>query len=314
MRIVIVGPGAMGCLFAGLFVESGQNDVWLVDKNQSRANELNKNGLTIEGIGGTRKISGIQVTSRPNEIGCADLALICVKSYNTSEATHSIIKIIGNDTVVLTLQNGLSNVEVISSILGEDKVIAGVTSYGATMLGIGYTRHAGVGDTVIGKPAKSETVTDQKVEQVADVLKSAGFQTKVSHNIWSFIWGKLIVNAAINPITAITRLRNGELLEHKEARKLLRMTVEESVRVASASHISLPYDDPVSAVESVCKSTAPNVSSMLQDVLRGKQTEIGAINEAIIDKGREVGIETPVNKVLTYLVKSLHNPQELSSF
>jgi 2-dehydropantoate 2-reductase len=307
MKITIVGPGAMGCLFAGLLVESGQNDVWLVDKNQSRADELVKDGLTIEGIGGTRTITGIQVTSSPDEIGYADLILICVKSYDTLSATNSIARIVGNNTVILTLQNGLTNVEIISSILGEDKILAGVTSHGATMLDIGYIRHAGVGDTVIGKPVKSETVTDKKVEYIAEILKSAGFLPKISCNIWSFIWGKLIINSAINPITAITKLTNGELPEHEETKRLLRMTVQESARVAYASHVSLPYDDPVSAVEFVCRSTALNVSSMLQDILKMKQTEIDAINGAIIDKGRDVGIETPINQALTYLVKSIES-------
>jgi len=307
MRIVVVGPGTMGCLFAGLLVESGQDDVWLVDKNQSRAIELKKNGLTIEGIGRIRAITGIQVTSCPDEIEYADLILICVKSYDTLEATNSIAHIVGDNTVILTLQNGLTNVEIISSILGKDKILAGITSHGATMLDVGHVRHAGVGDTVIGKPTKSEIITDQKVKQIAEIFTSAGFQTKVSHNIWSFIWGKLIINSAINPITAITKLKNGELLEHEETRKLLRMTVKESAYVASASSVSLPYDDPISAVESVCRSTAHNISSMLQDVLKRKQTEIDAINGAIIDKGRDAGIETPINQALTYLVKSLHN-------
>jgi 2-dehydropantoate 2-reductase len=307
MRITIVGPGAMGCLFAGLLVESGQDDVWLVDKNLSRASELNKNGLTIEGIGGIRTITGIHVTSSPDEIEYADLILICVKSYDTLKATNSIAHIVGDNTVILTLQNGLTNVEIISSILGKGKILAGITSHGATMLDVGYIRHAGVGDTVIGKPFNSGTVTEKKVEYIADILNSAGFLPKISDNIWSFIWGKLIINSAINPITAITKLTNGELPKYEETKRLLRMTVQESAQVAYASHISLPYDDPVSAVESVCRSTALNVSSMLQDILKMKQTEIDAINGAIIDKGREVGIETPINQALTYLVKSIES-------
>jgi len=318
MRIAIIGPGAMGCLFAGLLVEAGQEDVWLFDKHEERAREIAKNGLKIEGIGGARSISEVKATANVQEIGLADLVLICVKSYDTAEASHSISPAVGDDTIVLTLQNGLTNIETISQILGEDKVVAGVTSHGATMLGIGHIRHAGTGETVVGEPSflkKSSQAffkglpaggTSLRIERIAGILRSAGFQTTISCNIYNSIWTKLVVNAAINPLTAITKLRNGELLEHDGTRKLLSMTAEEAARVGTVAQASLP-DDVTSLVESVCKATSSNVSSMLQDVLRQKRTEIDAINGAIVNEARKMGIEAPINETLTYLVKGIES-------
>jgi 2-dehydropantoate 2-reductase len=173
------------------------------------------------------------------------------------------------------------------------------------MLDVGHIRHAGAGETVIGKI--SETLEDQEINQIADIFRLAGFNTTVSNNIYSFIWGKLIINASINPITAITKLKNGELLTHNETRNLLKMIAEESAKIAIASGVILPYNDSVSAVESVCKATSDNISSMLQDILNGRQTEIDAINGAIVEKGKELNIDAPINKVLTYLVKSIEN-------
>jgi len=305
MRIAIIGPGAMGCLFAGLLVEAGQEDVWLFDKHEERAREIAKNGLRIEGIGGTRSVLGVKTSVDAQEIGFADLVLICVKSYDTAEASHSILPTVGDATVVLTLQNGLTNVEIISQILGEDKVVAGVTSHGATMLGIGHVRHAGTGETVIGEPAGGSS---SRTERIADILTSAGVQTTVSCNIYNSIWTKLVMNAAINPLTAITKLRNGELLEYDETRKLLSTTAEEAARVAAVvSGLELPVGDATSLVEKVCRATSSNVSSMLQDVLRQKRTEIDAINGAIVNEARKMGIEAPINETLTYLVKGVES-------
>ena len=292
----------MGCLFAGLLMEAGQKDVWLLDKHEGRAREIAKNGLKIEGISGSRSISGIRSTANPQEIGIADLILIFVKSYDTAEASHSILPVIGTNTTILTLQNGLTNVNIMSKILGADRVIAGITSHGATMRGTGHVRHAGVGETTIGELKGGESA---RTKRIADVLSSAGFQTIISRNIYNSIWAKLIINAAINPLTAITKLKNGALLEYSEVRKLLGMTAEEAARVAAARGISLPYDDAVSAVEAVCKATSDNVSSMLQDVLKHKRTEIDAINGAIINEAKKARIEAPINETLTYLVKGI---------
>ncbi len=314
MRIVIVGPGAMGCLITGLLAESNQEDIWLLDKSETRAKQLQKNGLKLEGIGGERSLiiednPLLHVTSNTNDIGKADLILICVKSYNTKEAVISVFPAVKEDTIIMTLQNGLNNIEAISNIFGEEKIIAGITTHGATLLNPGHVRHAGIGKTIIGG-VKQGSIAENKLKQITDMFNKAGFEIIISENILNHIWGKLIINSAINPVSAITKMRNGELLEHEETKKLLHLIADESAHVAKACSINLPYDDPALMVEETCRSTAKNVSSMLQDILNHKRTEIDSINGAIVKEGSKVGINTPVNKVLTYLVKGL----ELSNY
>ncbi|MBD3183306.1 2-dehydropantoate 2-reductase [Candidatus Poribacteria bacterium] len=302
MKILIVGPGAMGCLFAGKLIESGEEDVWLLDRNIKRAREIQKNGIRIEGIGGTRRIVNIRATAIPEDIDNAHLVIIFVKSYDTHEACHRVSPAVGKKTAVLTLQNGLTNVDIISSIIGKDKVIAGITSHGATLLDTGHIKHAGEGDTIIGEPYG---VNLSRTQYISKLLTSAGFKTTVTNNIYSAIWGKAVINAAINPLTAITGLLNGELLEHKETRHLIQMIVEEAVKVAGSKDIDLPYENAVKKVEAVCKATSSNVSSMLQDIKRGKQTEIDAINGAIVMEAHRSGIPADVNEILTCLVKTI---------
>ena len=164
--------------------------------------------------------------------------------------------------------------------------------------------YAGAGETVIGEPGGGKS---RRVENAAGVLRAAGFQTRVSHNIHDSIWAKLIVNAAVNPLTAITGLRNGELLEHDEMRKLLSITAEEAARVATVVLGYPPVDDATSSVEAVCRATASNISSMLQDVLRQKRTEIDAINGAIVNEARKAGIEARVSETIMYIVKGIES-------
>ena len=145
------------------------------------------------------------------------------------------------------------------------------------------------------------------IEIIADILTSVGLQTEISRNIYDSIWTKLIINAAINPLTAITRLKNGELLEHDETRQLLSMTAEEAADVARSAQPSLSVGDATSVVETVCRATAFNISSMLQDVLRERRTEIDAINGAIVDRAKKMGIESPINETFTYLVRGMES-------
>ncbi|MBI5143872.1 MAG: 2-dehydropantoate 2-reductase [Candidatus Omnitrophica bacterium] len=302
MKIAVVGPGAMGCLIAG-FLKSRLKDeeVWLVDKSQERAKRLREDGISIAGICGSITVK-VDAATDAKDIGIADLVIICVKSYSTEDACKDSRELVGDNTYVLTLQNGIGNVQILNDHFGPEKVIAGITNHGSTLLGVGRVRHAGRGDTIIGKADGKVT---SALRNIANLLTKAGFETKVSKDIDSVIWSKLIINVGINALTAITHLNNGRLTEYEEARELLRSAVQEAVRIVKRKRIKLAYDDPIQKVESVCKATATNVSSMLQDVLNHKRTEIDFINGAIVRQGRSLGIPTPVNGVLTNLVKTI---------
>ncbi len=302
MKIAVIGPGAMGCLFGGFLAKSPENEVWILDKNLARAESIRDNGIKIEGISGKSSVK-INVTHNLKEIGICDLIILCVKSYDTDEAIKNAKGIVGKDTLVLTLQNGIGNIERIGKIVGNEKIIGGVTSQGATLLNIGSIRHAGKGETVIGRIV--ERSDDIRLEAVLDTLNDAGFETKVSANVEGLIWSKLVINVGINALTAITRLHNGKLIKFSGTREILKMAVLEAVEVTKKRGISLIYEDPVQKVESVCEATAANISSMLQDVLRQKRTEIDFINGAIVDEGKRYGMQTPVNAVLTNLVRTI---------
>jgi 2-dehydropantoate 2-reductase len=210
--------------------------------------------------------------------------------------------IFAEHTQVISLQNGLGNLEAIAQMVNPEKIIGGVTSHGATLIDTGHIRHAGKGDTIIGRTNKQ---IDDELQKIANLLSGAGIETKVSSDVESTIWSKLIVNAAINPLTAITRLKNGQLLESDETRRLLDLVAEESEKIVKIAGISLAYPDIKSKVYDVCEATAQNTSSMLQDILRGRRTEIDAINGAIVEKAKELNINAPVNEMLTCLVKML---------
>ena len=301
MKIAVVGPGALGCLVAGFLKSKAGEDVWLLDNSPERAKKITENGIRIEGVSGNHTIK-MSATADPKDIGPVDLVIICVKSYSTEDASKEIKDMVAENTSVLTLQNGIGNVQILNDYFGEDKVIAGVTNHGSTLLSTGHVRHAGKGDTIIGK---ADGKLSRELKDVVTVLTKAGFPAKISKDIDSVIWSKLVINAGINALTAITRLNNGKIVVYEEARDLLRSAVQEAARVVKRKRIKLSYDDPIQKVESVAKATAGNASSMLQDVLNKNRTEIDFINGAIVRHGKATGIPTPVNEMLTALVKTI---------
>lgn len=300
MKIAIVGPGAVGCLLTS-FLSKSNNEVWLLDKDGERASKINKNGISMEGVSGEWVIKG-KATADVKDIGNAELVIIAVKSYDTKEAISRAKPLIGDDTSVLTLQNGLGNIEIISETVGLEKVIGGVTNLGATLLETGKVRHAGVGETVIGRIDGKIPV---QMRQIREIFNGCGLETRISKDIKGILWSKLIINVGINALTAITRLRNGRLIEFEGTRKVLREAVTEAVRIAKRKRIKLIYDDPLAKVEAVCEATSENISSMLQDILRKKRTEVDFINGVIVRQGQELGIPVPVNLMLVELVKTI---------
>jgi 2-dehydropantoate 2-reductase len=301
MKVAIVGPGALGCLISGLLKAKTREEVWLIDRSPERAKRIRQDGITIEGISGSIQAQ-INVSADSKEVGSCDLVILCVKSYSTEDACKDIKELVSKETFVLTLQNGIGNIQVLNDHFGSDKVIAGVTNHGATLLGAGHVRHAGKGDTVIGM-SKGKVLGPLK--EIANILSKAGLETKISKDMDSVIWSKLVINVGINALTAITRLKNGMLIEHDGTREILRNAVQEAMKIVKRKRIKLVYDDPIQKVESVCKATAANVSSMLQDVLNNKRTEIDFINGAIVRQGKALGIPTPVNETLALLVRTI---------
>jgi 2-dehydropantoate 2-reductase len=302
MKIVVVGPGAIGCLIAA-FLTKSKEEVWLLDKNKERAAKINESGISLEGASGSWQAK-VKTTANLADIGKADLVIICVKSFHTKLTIEQIKPLLDEETKILTLQNGMGNIEIIAEIAGEDRVIGGVTSEGATLIDLGKIRHAGRGETIIGT---INGKTPVGMRSIREVFNKVGFETKMSRDIKSLIWSKLIINSGINALTAITRLPNGKLVEYEGTRRILRDAVTEATRIAKRKRIKLIFDDPLAKVEAVCEGTSANLSSMLQDVLGKKRTEIDFINGVIVRFGQELGIDVPTNKLLLDLVKTIES-------
>jgi len=300
MKFLVVGPGAMGCLFAARLKNAG-NEVALVDHDKARAQRITEQGVKVTGVSGTYE------ARIPVVVGTApfapDFILICVKSIDTRVAGEGVSESLGPEAMVVTLQNGLGNTEILAEIFGQAKVLGGVTAQGATLLDAGMIKHAGEGETVIG-PTGTE---DGSLQELVSVMNQAGFKTRSADNVEDLIWGKLVINVGINALTAVTRLKNGRIPAIKGTRAVMEAAVEEAVSVAQARGVQLPYEDPLARVIAVCEATNENVSSMLQDVLKHRATEVEMINGAIARQGAVLGIPTPVNRTLTDLVNAIQS-------
>jgi 2-dehydropantoate 2-reductase len=297
MKTVIMGAGAMGSLFGGL-LSHAEKEVWLVDIWKEHIDAINSKGLAIEEKGATQAIS-VNATLDVNSIGKADLILYFVKTYHTEKAITDSLALEKENTVFLTLQNGLGNEEVICKQVDRKKVILGVTNHGATLLGPGSIRHAGKGKTSIGE--LDGKMTD-RVTQIAQMFSKAGIETEVSSNIHDLVWSKLFVNIGMNALTALTGFKNGQLLDHPETIRLMEALVSEAVEVARKKGIRIE-GNPFDHVKTVAEATRQNRSSMGQDFDHKRRTEIDAINGAIVREAERLGISVPYNRMITDLVK-----------
>lgn len=302
-----MGAGAMGGLFGGMLTRAG-HDVWLIDNHKQRAEKINREGLIIEASKALesrepkQEIIKIKSTTDPGELGACELVIIFVKAYDTEEAARNSLPLTGKKTVWLTLQNGMGNIEKMGKIVGKDRVVAGITYQGATVLEPGRIRHAGCGKTVMGEIYGKGS---ERIKSISDIFNQAGIETEISDNIQGVLWGKLLINAVINPLTAIIREKNGQLLESPLLKETMKLIAEEAVRVPLKKGIRLPYQKVFEKVEESCYASRDNISSMLQDILKKKRTEVDFINGAIVSEAEKIGIPTPLNRALWNLIKFL---------
>jgi len=307
MRLAIVGSGALGSLFAAHL--SKQTDLVMLGHWPDQINKLRSSGLTMIHPGGQRTFHTFEVTDNPSAIKPVNIALVLVKAYQTGRAARDISQFIADSGLVVTLQNGLGNRELLANILGPSRVTQGVTALGATMVEPGLVQFAGYGPTHLAQSPEAS----QWVEQLAEMMNESEQQAAVTGNLAGLVWGKLAINAGINPLTSLLRVPNSFLVSNSQARNLMCAAAEETAAVARALNIELPYQDASQRAIEVAQATAENRSSMLQDIQRGSQTEIEAINGAVVRYGRSAGVFTPVNDEFLRLVRVLpnHDPAKL---
>lgn len=297
MRVAIVGAGAMGGVVGFYLAEVA--DVVLVDPWAEHVDVINALGLCCE-VDGVERVRPARAVSDAADAGPCDAAIVLVKARQTPWAAEACRALLAPGGVAYTLQNGVGNLELLAAALGPGRAGQGVTALGGTLLGPGRVRHAGTGPTVLGAAPDRP-----RAEALAALLAAAGLPASVADDVEALVWGKLVVNAGINALTALLRVPNGALADEPAARALLEAAVAEAAAVAAARGVRLPYADPAAHVAGVARATAANRSSTLQDVLRGAPTEIATINGAVAREGARLGVPTPLNSALAALVAAL---------
>lgn len=294
MKALIMGAGAIGSLMGGFLAKAGA-EVVLVGR-RAHVEAVRSRGLRVEGPLGSFTVK-VDAHEKPEEAkGDFDLVLITVKAYDTAEAAKQVKRLVEKQAVPLCLQNGLGVEEEASRVLGT-VVFRGVTNNGAMLAQPGTVHHTGVGETLIGGRGVL-------MEKLVTMLNASGLPARRVDNIAEAVWIKTLVNAGINPLGAITGLRNGELLKVGWLRNLMKAVVEEGANIAKKMGVELGID-PVELTFKVAKDTANNKNSMLQDLERKKRTEVDYINGAIVKAAQQVGMEAPLNEALTKLVKAM---------
>jgi 2-dehydropantoate 2-reductase len=292
MEILVYGAGSLGSLLGGVL--SRAHDVTLVGRNPHVA-AVRDSGLRITGVETADAHPSATTDGRGRE---ADLALVTVKAYDTESAATALAA--ADVDVVCSLQNGMGNEAVLASHL-DARVLAGTTTVGARLVAPGHVEWLGRGSVTIGPWHAGDG--RGAATRAASAFRAAEIDAEVTTDARRLLWEKLAVNAAINPVTALARVENGRLAPPGDLADLAERAGTEAARVARAHGVALSTDATVEAIEAVVASTAPNHSSMYQDVAAGRRTEVDAINGHVVDRAAAVEEPVPVNRTLAALVR-----------
>jgi len=300
MKIAVMGAGAVGCYYGAMLALAGHR-VALVGR-ASFVEAVSRDGLILE-KNSERLAVPVEAGSDPSAVAGAGLVMICVKSGDTEQAAKDIAPFLDSSCPVLSLQNGISNAETLATVLG--RPVLPVSVYVASrMNGPGVVRHEGRGDLEL---------SGQRAQDIAEIFNAAGVETRVSEDIMASLWAKLVVNCAINPLSAITRLPYGKMAAQDGIPQLMVDIAREALSVAQAEGISVP-DAVFETIRTIPVSMAGQFSSTAQDLQHGKPTEIDFLNGEIVRRASRWGISVPINRTMTLLVKSAErgeadNPQ-----
>ncbi|KRF32180.1 ketopantoate reductase family protein [Paenibacillus sp. Soil787] len=314
MRIMIVGAGSLGLLFAAKLSAFCEH-MTVIARSREQADELAQKGIelvgTAESIRTTR--SGVidfryyleEAGTASSSLHHFDYIFLMVKQPAiTQELINNLKSQMSKDTYLISFQNGIGHEVSLGKELGRDSLLFAVTTEGARREGLTTVTHTGHGVSYIGKTEDSDHVVDSTHILLIEMLEKAGFHTMMSKNMDVRIWSKLTINAVINPLTAILRVKNGELLLSPWARALMNDLYQETRLVATAKGIFLP-DELWDTLLSVCEATSLNHSSMLQDIEQSRRTEIDHINGSLVKLAKELNLEIPTHQTVYQLVKAL---------
>jgi 2-dehydropantoate 2-reductase len=298
LNITIFGSGAMATLFGSKLTAVA--NVTLFGSWLEQVETIQRNGLTVIQPDGRQLQVELSITNNLAQVPPADIALILVKSGKTGHAARHAARNLKPDGIAITLQNGLGNLEILAASVGPQRAVQGVTAQGATLLAPGRLHHAGQGETYLAQLDGQHP----RLQAIASLFNQAGLPTTITNEVKGLVWGKLAINAGINPLTALLNVPNGALVEDEALREIMTSAASEVAQLAAAQGIQLPFDDAAARTVEVSRATAANRSSMLQDMSRAAPTEIDTISGAIVQIGQQLGIPTPVNRQLLEFVKA----------
>jgi 2-dehydropantoate 2-reductase len=292
--VAVFGAGAIGCYFGGMLARAGR-DVTLIGR-RGHVEAINAHGLFFKSID-FEQVIRVRASVDPAAVRNAQLLLFCVKSSDTDTAAASIAPHLATDTVLLSLQNGVDNIERIRAQL-KNEALPGVVYTGVEMSGPGRLTHTGGGKVVLGELGRAS----EQPKKIAALFNHAGIVTSISDNIEAELWSKLVLNCAYNALSAIGRIYYGPMVAIPEIRRLMTDVVAEVVVVAQKKGIRLP-DNMLAATFHLAEVMPRTTSSTAQDIGRGRRTEIEHLNGYIAREGERLGIATPVNRALNALLK-----------
>lgn len=303
MKIVVIGAGAMGCLYGAYL--SRNNEVTMVDAYEPQVRTIRENGITVVEEDGTEQhFENIRAELSGTCTEQADLVVVFVKSTFTENALQQNASLFGENTLVMTLQNGAGNDRKIAKYVRPENIIIGTSKHNSVNLGGGKVRHSGTGVTTIGSNSSN---ADDALKKIEALLIQAKFQAEISHDIQRIIWSKLFVNLSINTFTAITRSPIGSMIENRHAWDFAEKMICEAVDVAEADGTHFSYLEVLNMVHHVCEDAGKGYSSMYQDVCRCIPTEIDAINGAIVEQAKLYNVAAPYNTLIVDLIHAIED-------
>jgi len=300
MKIAIFGIGAMGSVYAGLMAEAG-HEVWGVDVWQDHVDAINNNGLKLEGASGDRVIDGIHATSRAEDIGEAELYVIATKASGVGPAAKAIASMMGPESIVLTIQNGLGAGERIAEHMPVDNVLLGVADgFGASMKGPGHAHHNAMNLIRVGE---MQGGLSDRLQAITKVWQDAGFNAKAFENIDQLIWGKYICNVSFSGPCTVFDCTLGELLANPVTENIARGCAREVYALGLAKNIKWTFNDTDEYIAAFAAKMPDARPSMLLDHQARRVSEIDAINGMVVELGKKMNIPTPYNEVLTAVIR-----------
>ena len=300
MKIAVVGVGSMGSIYAGLFADAG-HEVWAIDTWQDHVRAINENGLRVEGASGDRTVKNIRATSQISDVGNCDLCIIATKASAVGDAARSAARVIGENALVLTIQNGLGAAERITGHFSADNVLLGVADgFGASLKGPGHAHHNAMKLIRIGEIDGGLT---ERLLALEKAWQGAGFNARAFENITQLIWEKFLCNVTFSAPCTTFHCTVGELMIHPERWEIALGAMKEAYAIALAKNIPLSFEDPVAYVTSFGNNMPDARPSMLLDHMAERSSELDAINGMVPVMGRESGIPTPFNDTLCTILR-----------